>query len=148
MTRDRMRISPELLVHLRIALLGATGVAIEDLGTLTSSLDGEIERAEQPGLPGKRAAYCELMGAVWERYELQITVGLPGEELAEYILPGRAQQKLVEEVLRDYREAAQLALDHDTEMSEDARREAEQRVEVITVFLGDGNTNEAAALGA
>jgi hypothetical protein len=144
MTRG-MRISPELLVHLRIALLGATGVAIEDLGTLTSSLEGEIERADQPGLPGKRAAYCELMAAVWDRYELQITVGLPGEELGEYMLPGRAQQKLVEEVLRDYREAAQLALDHDTEIGEDARQEAEQRIEDIAVFLGDGKPSKEGA---
>lgn len=145
MTRGMMRITPVVLVHLRIALLGAASVVVEDLGTLISELESEIEQARHRGSPRKRAGYHELMAAVREHYELQATVGLPGEALREYTLPGRAQQDLVREVLSDYRAAARLAIESADEMSNAAQRDASRRIEEISTFLGDGRPCEEAA---
>ena len=139
MTPAAMCISRELLAHLRVALLGAAGIAVEDLGTLVSDLEGEVERAEQSDLPGKRAAYSELIEAVRVRYELQQTIGLPGEPLEEVKPQGRAHRDLVIEVLTDYRDAT-VQLQADREMSENARREAAERLRVINPFLGDGQS--------
>jgi hypothetical protein len=140
MTPDAVCISPELLSPLRIALLGAAGIAVEDLGTLTSDLEGEVVQAEQPDLPSKRAAYHELMAAVRARYELQKAIGLPGDPLRELELAGRAHRELVIEVLTDYRDATvQLQADH--EMNEDAGREVAERLLVINRFLRNGHSS-------
>lgn len=141
-----MRITPRVLVHLRIALLGAAGVSIEDLGTLTWDLAAEIDNPRRPDLPAKRtAAYHELMGVVCACYEMQKTVGLPGDPLDACTLLGQAQQQLVQEVLSDYCDAAELALKDASEMSDNAQQEAAERIEEIAAFLGEGQPSEESA---
>lgn len=129
-----LRISPTLLVHLRIALLGAASVAIEDLWSLTSMIESEIDRANRPG---KWSAYQELMATLRAIYELQEMLGLPGDALREHDLPRCAQHELVRGVLADYRDAGELSLQDAYELGHGASREALHRVEEITAFLRD-----------
>ncbi len=79
MTRTPMVISPPVVEHLRTALPGATLIAVEDVGTLSEDLHGEASNPQHPDRRGKRAAYDELMTALRLLYELQQTVGLPGD---------------------------------------------------------------------
>jgi hypothetical protein len=82
--------------------------------------------------------YYELMRAVCVRYERQEA----GDLLDEYTVLGRAQQQLVQEVLSDYRETAELALQDASETRADAQREAVERIGEVTAFLGDGQPRE------
>jgi hypothetical protein len=129
-----MVISPPVLEHLRTALLGATGVAVEDVGILAADLHGEADKPSHPDEPGKRAAYHELMAALRLRYELQQSVGLPGEPLAEIELSGPGQAAVVTEALTDYRDAT-VALLGEGRLDADAAERAADRAEVINEFL-------------
>lgn len=129
-------ISPELLRHLRVALLGATGIAVEDLSSFTSDLEGTAERFERPGIPSKRAAYHMLMEAVRVHYELQKMVGLPGEPLREVKRDLQEYLGLITEILTDYRDAT-LQLLADPELGDSARQRAVDRLSVIDPFLSE-----------
>ena len=144
---DPMRISSELLVHLRLALLGAIGAAIENLSRLNADLQRGVQTSHAD-LPRTLGAYHEQMAALRARYELQETVGLPGDELRSRSLPRRAQRQLVTQVLEAYRDAAALVLRAGSKMSDKEREEAVARVEEITAFIGDGLTSEDGAVYA
>jgi hypothetical protein len=135
-------IPPDVLVHVRTALLGAAGVAIEDLGTINSDLEVECDRKEEsPDGPGKRAAYWELWQVADARFELQRTVGLPGDPLTEVKVLGRAAEELIVEFLTDYRDA--LIARKDARQMEEARlAEAEEWLAVIEPFLADRPTSK------
>jgi hypothetical protein len=130
-----MAIPPDVLVHVRKALLGATGVAIEDLGTLNSDLEAECDRKEEsPDGYGKRAAYHEGWQAANARHELQRRIGLPGDPLTEVKLRGRSAEGLLVEFLTDYRDA--LVARRDVPYMEEAKlAEADEWLEVIDSFL-------------
>ncbi len=135
-----MSIPPEVLVHVREALLGAAGIAIEDLGTLTSDLEAECEKKEGPDGPGKRAAYHELTAAVLVRYDLQKTIGLPGDPLITVKVRGRSSEELVVECLTDYRDAL-VARKEDDFMEEAGLKEAAESLQAIEPFLTDRQTS-------
>ena len=141
MTPTAMVISPPVLEHLRTALLGATGVAVEDVGVLAADLHSEADRPSHSDEPGKRAAYHELMATLRLRYELQQTVGLPGEPLAEIELRGPGQAAVVTDALTDYRDAS-VALLREGRLAADAAERAADRVEVVNQFLAGGQTTE------
>ncbi len=136
-----MVVSPPVLEHLRTALLGATGAAVEDVGVLAADLHGEADKLSHPDGPGKRAAYRELMAALRLRYELQQIVGLPGEPLAEIELSGLGQIAVVTEALTDYRDAT-VALLGEERLAAGTTERAADRVEVINAFLPDEQTIE------
>jgi hypothetical protein len=135
-----MAISPRVVEHLRTALLGATGIAVEDVGTLAADLHGEADKCSHPDQQRKRAAYHELMAALRLRYELQQTVGLPGEPPTEIELRGPDCQ-VVTEALTDYRDATVVLLGEGRLAAGAAERGAD-RVEVIDEFLARGQTTE------
>lgn len=130
-----MSIPPDVLVHVREALLGAAGVAIEDLGTLNSDLGAECDRKEEsPDGLGKRAAYHEHWQVAAARYELQRKIGLPGDPLTEVRVRGRSAAELLVEFLTDFRDAL-VARKGARHMEEADLAEAEEWLEVIEPFL-------------
>ena len=136
MTRTAMVMSPPVVEHLRIALLGAILIAVEDVGTLSEDLASEATTPQHPDQPGRFAAYHELMAALRLRYELQQAVGLPGEPLAGVELSGPAtQQAVVTEALTDYRDAT-VALLGEGRLSVEKAEYFAERIDVLNEFLG------------
>jgi hypothetical protein len=130
-----MVMSPPVVEHLRTALLGTILVAVEDVGTLSEDLTSEATTPQHPDQPSKWAAYHERMAALRLRYELQQTVGLPGEPLAGVELSGPAtQQAVVTEALTDYRDAT-VALLGEGRLSDERAEHFVERIEVINQFL-------------
>jgi hypothetical protein len=136
-----MVISPPVLEHVRTALLGATGVAIEDVGTLAADLHSEADRPSHPDQAGKCVAYHELMAALRVRYVVQEIVGLPGEPLAEIELGGPGQTVVIE-ALTDYRDAT-LALLGEGRLAVGVAKRAANRVELISSFLAGEQITES-----
>jgi hypothetical protein len=78
------------------------------------------------------------MQAIESGYELQRTIGLPGEPLERVELRRPAHQVLVMEVLTDYRHAT-IQLQADVEVGQYARSEAAARLRIIEAFLAGGS---------